>query len=343
MSKRPTQKDVGRLAGVSRATVSYVINNRAGGTVRISETTRRRVWDAVEELGYQPNVTARSLRTRRTQLMAVMVPDLTNPFYPLLIRGAQMIAHEQDYQILVYDCDDRSECELAFVDAMLRRWVDGVILIAFHLKADDIARLTKDGIQVVQVISAGESAGLSGVDVVVPEERMAIFELVRYLTNSGHRRIAHLAGRQDTPPGRVRLQGYREALAEFGVPYDESLVRHGTFRSEGVEDLVLSLFPHPKREDHPTALFAANDVMAIEAIRVLGRHGWQVPEEVAVCGFDNIPEAEVVVPSLTTVDQDPQFMGREAAELLLERLDSQEPVQTRNVATPCRLVIRRSA
>lgn len=343
MSRRPTQEDVARLAGVSRATVSYVINKRTGGNVRISEETRRRVLEAVEELGYQLNVTARSLRTQRTQLMAVMVPDLTNPFYPLLIRGAQAIAEEQDYDILVYDCDDRPAREQAFVDAMLRRWVDGVILIAFHLKAEDVARLTQAGIQVVQVISAGESVGLAGVDVVVPEERGAIFELVRYLTSSGHRRIAHLAGRQDTPPGKVRLQGYREALAEIGIAYDESLVRYGTFRREGIEDLILSLFPQPKREGHPTALFAANDVMAIEAIRVLTRRGWRVPEDVAVCGFDNIPEAEVVVPSLTTVDQDPQFMGRRAAELLLERLDSQEPVKTRDVATPCRLVIRRSA
>lgn len=343
MSKRPTQEDVARLAGVSRATVSYVINKRTGGNVRISEETRRRVLEVVEELGYQLNVTARSLRTQRTQLMAVMVPDLTNPFYPLLIRGAQAIAEEQDYDILVYDCDDRPVREQAFVDAMLRRWVDGVILIAFHLKAKDVARLTQAGIQVVQVISAGESVGLAGVDVVVPEERIAIFELVRYLTSNGHRRIAHLAGRQDTPPGKVRLQGYREALAEFGIPYDESLVRYGIFRREGVEDLILSLFPQPKSEGYPTALFAANDVMAIEAIRVLTRQGWRVPEDVAVCGFDNIPEAEVVVPSLTTVDQDPQFMGRRAAELLLERLDSQEPVKTRDVATPCRLVIRRSA
>ena len=114
----PTQEDVARLAGVSRATVSYVINDQRGGNVRISDETRRRVLEAVEQLGYQPNVTARSLRTRRTQLLAVMVPDLTNPFYPLLIRGAQASTDEQDYQILVYDSNDRPAKEQAFIEGM---------------------------------------------------------------------------------------------------------------------------------------------------------------------------------------------------------------------------------
>ncbi|HWQ12836.1 MAG TPA: LacI family DNA-binding transcriptional regulator, partial [Roseiflexaceae bacterium] len=221
----PTQEDVARLAGVSRATVSYVINGRSGGKVRISEETRRRVQEAARQLGYQPDAAARSLRTGRTRLLAVMVPDLTNPFYPLLIRGAQAVVEEHDYEIVIYDTIDRPEHEQAFIDVMLRRRVDGVILVAFHLEAEDVARLTQAGVRVVAV--GGRLRG-AGVDTVATRERAAAIEAVRHLLARGHRRIAHLAGPQDTPPGRVRLQGYREALEAAGIGYDEALVRYGS-------------------------------------------------------------------------------------------------------------------
>ncbi len=337
---RPTQDDVARQAGVSRAVVSYVINGRTGGNVRISEETRGRVLAAVQELGYQPNVAARSLRTHRTQLLAVMVPDLTNPFYPLLIRGAQAVAEPHDYHILVYDTNDTPAREHAFVDAMLRRYVDGAILVAFHLETEDVERLLGSGIRLVEI---GGRPRPAGVDIVAVRERHAVRELMRYLISRGHQRIAHLAGPPDTPPGRVRLEGYREALAEAGLPYDESIVRYGSFRREGVADLVSSLFPRPGRNGHPTALFAANDLMAIQAIHTLTRLGWDVPGDVAVCGFDNLPEAEVVVPSLTTIDQEAQLTGQRAVELLLERLRSEGPVEGRKESIPYRLVIRDSA
>jgi LacI family transcriptional regulator len=338
---RPTQKDVARLAGVSRATVSYVINKRSGGKVQITEETRHRVLEAIDELGYRPNVAARSLRTQQTQLLAVMVSDLTNAFYPLLIRGAQAVAHEHDYQILVYDCNDNPTHEHTFIDRMLRWRVDGIIMVPFHLEVEDVARLTQAGIHVVTVTGKGSHVG--GDDNVQPEEGKAILELMRYLASRGHRRIAHLAGRQDTPPGRIRLQGYRKALAKIGIPYDESLVCFGDFHCEGIEELIHSLFPSTKHKEHPTAIFAANDIMAVEAIRALTRHGWRVPQDVAVCGFDNIPEAEMIAPTLTTIDQFPQAMGQRAAELLMDRLHSSEPIEAREVTTPCRLVIRESA
>jgi LacI family transcriptional regulator len=336
---RPTQQDVARLAGVSRAVVSYVINNQTSGKIRISDDARRRVLQAVKELGYQPNVTARSLRTNRTQLLAVMVPDLTNPFYPLLIRGAQAAAEREDYQILVYDTNDTAAREQIFVEIMLRRRVDGVILVAFHLETSDVERMLRAGVQVAAV---GGRPRPEGVDIVAPRERLAVHEVMRHLISRGHRRIAHLAGAADTPPGRVRLQGYREALSEAGIPYDESLVLQGTFGRDGVAELVSSCFVPSADAACPTALFAANDVMAIEAMRTLARLGRRIPGDVAVCGFDNIPEAEFVVPSLTTVDQDAQMLGQRAAEFLLERLADRAPAEARHVNTPYRLVVRES-
>ncbi|HMP38892.1 MAG TPA: LacI family DNA-binding transcriptional regulator [Roseiflexaceae bacterium] len=303
-----TQEDVARLAGVSRATVSYVLNGQSGGKVRISDETRQRVLAAIEQLGYQPDAAARSLRTGRTQLLAVMVPDLTNPFYPLLIRGAQQRAEEHGYEILVYDTNDRAVREEAFVNTMLRRRVDGVILVSFHLD-----------------IRAAAAAA----------------EAIRHLIERGHRRIAHLAGPYDTPPGKVRLQGYREALEAAAIDYDEQLVRYGSFQREGVADLALQLLQ--VAAPPPTAIFAANDVMAIEVIRTLTHRGVRIPEDVAVVGFDNIPEADLVVPSLTTVGQDAQALGEQAAALLLERLAGEDAAELRHISMPFRLIIRESA
>jgi LacI family transcriptional regulator len=337
---RPTQADVARLAGVSRATVSYVINNRSGGKVQITDDTRRRVLDAIGQLGYQPNAAARSLKTQQTQLLAVMVPDLTNPFYPLLIRGAQVAADEQDYQILVYDSNDSPDREQKFVDAMLRRRVDGMILVAFHLQVADVARLTDAGIRVVAV---GGRLRQAQVDVVATRERRAVHELMNHLLEKGHRRIAHLAGPQDTAAGEVRWRGYRESLLAAGLPYDEALVRYGSFHGDEVADLVMSLFDQVDPADRPTAIFVANDVMAIEVIRTLTRQGRCIPEEVAVCGFDNIPGAELVMPALTTVGQDPQTLGQRATELLLDRLETDEPIDVRHVSVPYQLIIRESS
>ncbi|MDI7278150.1 MAG: LacI family DNA-binding transcriptional regulator [Anaerolineae bacterium] len=339
-NRRPTQEDVAREAGVSRAVVSYVINNRSGGNVRISEETRQRVLTIVERLGYQPNVNARSLRTRKTQLIAVLVPDLTNPFYPHMIRGIQAAVEGSDYQIVVYDSDDSPARERAFVHTMLRRHVDGVVLVSFHLDARDVQRLTRAGTRAVAI---GGRLRMADIDVVATRERPAAQEIVRYLITRGHRRIAHLAGPQDTPPGQVRLRGYREALAEAGISYDEALVRYGTFKAEGVADLVNSAFASCAPADRPTALFAANDLMAIEAMRALGRLGLRVPDDVAVCGFDNIPAAELVNPPLTTIGQDCQRMGYQAGELLLDRLSGRAASEPRRVSVPYRLIVRDSS
>ena len=332
-----TQEDVARLAGVSRATVSYVLNNQSGGKVRISDETRQRVQEAIRQLGYQPDAAARALRTGRAQLLAVMVPDLTNPFYPLLIRGAQRQAEAGGYELLVYDTADRADRERTFVDTMLRRRVDGVMLVAFHLEESDVARLRAANIQVAAV---GGRLRTSAVDLIATPERAAVAEEIAHLVARGHRRIAHLAGPQETPPGRARFRGYRSGLENAAIPFDEALVRFGGFGREGVEAMIESLFAGDALA--PTAIFAANDVVAIAALRALARRGLHVPNDVAVCGFDNIPEAEVVSPALTTVAHDAQAHGERAAALLLERLASDVPFEPRRILMPFQLIVRES-
>ncbi len=336
--KRPTLRDVAEQAHVSVTTASQVVNDRSGGNIRISDETRERVWSAVRALGYTPNASARSLRTRRTNLLAVLVPDIANPFYPQLIRGVQQIATEHGYDLLVYDADDHPQREKAFVEAILRRQVDGVVMVPFYLGDDDVERIAQANIAVA--VMSGAQSQISGVDVLKVDHTTALSAMLRHLIARGHRRIAHISGTLDNIAGAGRLAGYCQVLEEAGIPCDERLVAIGNFRAECVPALIDHLFANGQQP--PTAVFAANDVMAIAAIHALQRRGLRVPEDVAVCGYDNIPEAATVIPALTTVDQKMQEEGRMLARLVVERLASPARLKERAIPFEFGLVLRDS-
>ena len=345
--RRVTQSDVARHAGVSRFTVSCVINNRMGGNVRISPETRQRVLDAIDHLGYKPNIVARSLRTSKTKLLAVLVPDIANPFYPLFIRGVEKVVSSQGYDILILDANEMPEREHFLIDKALQRLVDGLIMIPFYLAPGDLEPLSEADTPIVMVHGeeqAKEFCHLPNIIQIVPDERQGVLDLMDHLISRGHRRIAHLAGPQNTPPGRIRCKYYRQALETHGIPYDDSLVTFGTFKSENTSQQVTALFARSAGSEQPTALFAANDLMAVEAIQTLKRMGKHIPQDVAVVGFDNIPEANIVVPGLTTVDNDPMEIGLRAGHRLLAQLEEPASAETsRCESTPCKLVLRESA
>jgi len=336
---RSTLKDVALHAGVSITTVSQVVNNSTGGNIRISQETRDRVWQAVRALGYTPNASARSLRTRKTNLLAVLVPDIANPFYPQLIRGVQDVAAEHGYDLLVYDADDRPQREKAFVEAILRRQVEGVAMVPFYLQREDIERITQANIAVAVMTSTPPP--MPGVDVLQVDDTHALSAMLQHLIDKGHRRIAHLSGVLGTIAGDCRLAGYRRALQNAGIPYDENLVCYGNFRADCVPGLLDQLFAQA-REEPPTAIFAANDAMAIAAIYDLMRRGLRVPDDIAVCGYDNIPEAGTMIPALTTIDQHMQQEGRMLARLLIERLESKNKLDERALPLEFHLEIRNS-
>ncbi len=335
---RPTLRDVARHAGVSVTTVSQVVNGRTGGNIRISDETRQRVWEAVNALGYTPNASARSLRTRRTALLAILVPDIANPFYPQLIRGLQEVASTHAYDLLVYDADDCPRREHAFVEAILRRQVDGVAMIPFYLHREDMERMTRAGIAVA--IMSGEPSSIPGVDVLKVSDADALSAMIGHLIGKGHRRIAHFSGKIDTFAGKSRLERYRHALASAGIAYDDDLVYYGNFRADCVPGLVDALLS--KSAPPPTAIFAANDVMAIAAIHELTRRGLRVPADIAVCGYDNIPEAATMIPALTTIDQNMLYEGRTLARFLVERIESETKLAERVVPFEFQLVLRDS-
>jgi LacI family transcriptional regulator len=313
--RRPTQADVAKLASVSQATVSYVLNGNSA--ISVPEATRQRILGAVNELGYVPNGAARSLRTQRTSTIAAVIPDITNPFYPAFERGVQEVAEAGGYDLIVYNTGGVAEKERRCLRPLLERNVALVRLEAVK-KGVSSLDLPFDNLYVDNV-AASRAA-------------------VEHLIGRGHERIGMISG--GSGPGQARVSGYRAALAAHRLPPDEALVRDGDFSAYGGHHAMQSFLdePHP-----PTAVFAANDVMAMGALVALREAGLRVPEDVAVVGFDDVPVAGLITPRLTTVAQFQENLGVRAAEMLLERLDGTAPEHGRSEEMPYELIVRESA
>lgn len=306
-----TQKDVARAAGVSQATVSLVLNGV--GTESIPEKTVKRVLGAAESLGYRPNRLAQALRTNRTMTLACIIPDITNPFYPSLVRGVLTVAENAGYDVITVNTDGVYDRELHFLDLALQGRVDGVIGVFFGLTIPDFKPLVEQDIPVVRLEVSIKSGGSLAVDDIFIDNFSAANDLTQFLIDKGHTKIAMIAGRGG--PQSVRVQGYWAALEKAALAPDVQLV--DAFTEEGGLFATNELLNNKNR---PTAIIAANDLMAIGALQSLKQQEISVPDEIAVAGFDDIPAAQLVSPSLTTVSQFQQDLGVEAANTLLERL-----------------------
>ena len=312
---RATQKDVARAAGVSQATVSMVLS---GGAPAIPAETWERITKAARDLGYVPNRAAQALRTNRTMTIACIVPDITNPFYPALIRGIQSVTDAISYDVVSVNTDGSPERERHFLDWFRQGRVDGVIGVFFTLRAKDFKPLVDAGMPVVRVESSKKRGGDIAIDDIYVDSRAAACKVTKYLIGRGHQRIAMVAGRGG--PQGVRIEGYREALAEAGI--EPHVVVDEEFSEVGGTRAAQTILAGGYR---PTAIFAANDLMAIGVMQALRERGIEIPREVAVVGFDDISAARLVTPPLTTVAQFQDRMGARAAEILLARLKGNSP------------------
>lgn len=336
--RKPTQDDVAKLAEVSQAAVSYVLNG--SNSVNLPTGTRQRILDAACELNYVPNNAARTLRTRKTLTIAGVIPDITNPFYPWFERGIQDVAASHGYDLITYNTDGHAENERKALRLARQGRVDGLIFTAFHVSVDDLRPLVDDGLAVVVLGPSGQGWPEAGIDSLAIDNVAAARTAVEHLLAGGHVRIAMIAGVAGTPPRELRVRGYREALTAHDVPAEERLIRTGEFTEEGGYEATIELL---RLSPRPTAIFAANDLMAIGALRALREAGVAVPEEMAVVGFDDIPAAAHVHPALTTVAQFPHPLGRSAAELLFDRLLGRTTGPGRHREMPFELVRRESS
>jgi LacI family transcriptional regulator len=348
--KRPTQVDVARLAGVSRATVSYVVNGLTDGRVPISEETCQRVLDAVAELGYEPDARAQALRSGRTKAIGLIIPDIRNPHYWDTADGVEQEARASGYHLLLSSADLNPEYGKEIFKDLSGRRMDGLILMgAFVFQSEEaqhtLTQLIKRRFPIVRL---GEHPDT---DCVVSAYDEATREVISHLLSLQHRRIGFIYGilpHQNSPPtaglpteyegGPDRLLPYQDSLQAAGLPVDQELiVTCGPTIEDGYQ-AALQLLKLPSR---PTALIAINDLLAIGALRAARDSGLHVPTDLSLASYDDILVAKYLVPRLTTVSKDPVRWGREGAKLLLARI--QEPNRPRQrVDVPARLIIRES-
>jgi LacI family transcriptional regulator len=325
-----TIKDVAREASVSVATVSRVFN----GAAVVRAETAQRIRDVAASLRYAPHGGARSLITNRTSTLGVLLPDLYGEFFSELIHGIDVTARREGYHILVSrSWEGRTEVEEAM--RAMRGRVDGVLLMSPHIDADSLLNIPP-ALPVVLLCSPSHGPG---VDSVIIENYRGAKEMVRHLTSLGHRRIAIIKGAAGNYDAAERLRGYRAALKEAGIEPDRELERDGDFTEAGGFAATIDLLASSPR---PTAIFAANDSMAIGALSALRESRVSVPGEMAVGGFDDIPLARYMDPPLSSVRVAIADLGARAVEALLRGIAHKNEHAPRRDRVSTELVIRRS-
>lgn len=315
----PTIHDVAIRAGVSAATVSRVLNDNGA----VSEDLARRVRAAIEELDYRPNGVARNLRRRASSVWGLIISDIGNPFFTALVRGVEDAAHEAGYSLVLCNSDDELGKEQRYVQIALAEQMAGVIVTPSSEADTDLTPLIRRGVPVVAV---DRRLHRHDVDTVVGDNVRGARLATEHLLASGARRIACITGPVQTTTAQERLQGYSQALAAAGLDVDRTLVREENFREDGGYHGAESLLGLPVR---PDALFVANNLMTVGAIEALTDAGVDVPGDLLVVGFDDIPWARLTRPQLTTIAQPTYEMGQYAGRMLAERLaGSTERVRT---------------
>jgi LacI family transcriptional regulator len=329
-----TMRDVAKAAKVSQSTVSRVLNGANGG-IPISDDTKQRVLEAVEQLGYYPNLYAGSLRGLKTQMLAMMVADIANPFYHPMVRAVQDAARARGYDVMLSNTDHMREAELYFCNSIIRRQVDGVILAPYHLTAVDIERLIdRTGVAVAAV---GQHVDHSQVDVVFGSDDVATSKTTAWLINDKkHTRIGFIGVTDKFAAGFRRRCAFQAALAEAKLEMPPEYFQEGDWSFDSGLAAMATLLSLPSP---PTAVFVLNDLMAIGAIEAVRQRGLHIPKDIAIVGFDDIPASSWVFPKLTTVAQYPDEMGRVLATAVFERLDGFDGAG-RRYEVPCRLVER---
>ncbi|MEZ4712536.1 MAG: LacI family DNA-binding transcriptional regulator [Caldilineaceae bacterium] len=333
-----TMRDVAKMANVSQSTVSRVLN-RSTSTIPIGESTRLKVLEAVRELGYHPNLHAGSLRGQKTRLIAMMIADIANPFYQAMARAVQDVAHARRYDVLVVNSDHLQQNERLFCESMIRRPVDGIIVVPYHLTEDDLDELiVRTGASVVVL---GQHINHPQIDTVGCDDESATYDAIRWLIETkGHRRIGFVGVQPAFPPGKRRYDAYARAMQEAQLPIPPEYIKVGDWQVESGQRAMCELL---QLAEPPTAVFACNDHMAIGALLKAQEMGMRVPEEVAIVGFDDIPAASWVRPNLTTIAQYPADIGRQLAKAVFERIDGITAGERRLFDVPCRLIERESA
>jgi LacI family transcriptional regulator len=325
----PTIKDVARRAGVSASSVSRFLR---GERVRNAGPIQQ----AVDELGFRPSPLARSLKSGLTQHVALVVPDVSNPFFAEVVKGSEAVSRRAGYNILLVNTDESVEREHEVMAALAGR-VDGIILAPATERAEAVADLRRAGAPIVFLDR--ELEGNETFDCVLVDNAGGARLAAEHLIELGHERIGLISGPLDTTPGRGRHEGFVDALAESDIELSPSYVQIADFREEGGYQATLRLLA---AEPPPSAVFAANNFMSIGALRALDTLGVTMPDELSFVGFDDLKLAELLKPSLTVVSRPTEEQGALAMRLLLDRLGGKDNTPPRRIVLETKLTVRGS-
>jgi LacI family transcriptional regulator len=328
-SPRATIRDVAARAGVSVATVSKVINQRYG----VAAATNARVLAVIEELGYEASLVAQSLRNHRTNVIGILVADI-EPFSTELLKGAADAIRGTGFELVVYSAGGRTSDHVGWEKRYLSR-LSGTLIDGAVLVTPTVTDVQYDA----PIVAVDPHTGPSDLVTIDSDNLRGGRLATAHLLELGHRRIGMLTGRPDLQSAQLRENGYRQALAEAGVPVDPGIIEVGAYDSEIAVEAAHRLISATER---PTAVFAANDISAIATIEAASQLGLRVPDDLSVVGFDNVPESALCTPPLTTVDQPIREMGRRAIELLVQLIRGEQP-DSRHITLETNLVVRQSA
>ncbi|MDO9464533.1 MAG: LacI family DNA-binding transcriptional regulator [bacterium] len=329
--------DVAKKAGVCHGTVSRCLNNKG----YVKKETRRRIERAAKKLKYTPNYTAQVLITKKTQIIGVLIPDISNPFYPPVTKGVYDTVKKSGYHIILGNSYNELEEENSILKSFLFRGVDGIIFICTEKKEEEstsqiLEEFIKRDIPIVLIQRDGVNLS---VDRIFINNIKGAYEATLHLIDIGHNRIGFISGATKSISSRERKEGYRKALLKHNLLIDRNLVlEKGLGKEGGYEGMKQFL----KMEHPPTAVFAVNDVIAMGAMMAIKERGKKIPEDIALVGFDDIYPSAILNPSLTTVSQPKYEQGRLAAQLLVRRMTGDKDCFPENITLDTRLVIRES-
>lgn len=321
-----TIKEIAQRAGVSIGTVSNVLNDLP--TVR--EAARKRVRKAIEELGYRPSLLGRALRKDKTNMIVMIVPDITNPFFPGAVRGAEDVAFQNDFRLVLCNSDNDFAKEATYMHEMRTYRPSGLIIVPSDLSkgTDEAKAYLKDGAGVVYMDRI--PAKWTG-DSVTSDHEKGAYEATQHLIRLGHTRIATIAGPHTGTSARARLQGFMRAMDEAKLRVRKGYVQEADFNKAAGHEKALVLLRQSVR---PTAIFAANDLIAFGVLAAMREEGLHCPEDVSLIGFDNLDDSDATVPTLSTVDQFAYQLGARAAHTVIDRARGNEGPARKIVLQP---------
>jgi DNA-binding LacI/PurR family transcriptional regulator len=326
--KKATVYTVAEHASVSIATVSRTL----AGNPKVAPETRQRVLQAIEDLNFEPNPSARRLAYQKTDTIALVFPDISGPYYSAVIRGVEREAGNYDYNVLIYGTHGKEDGGHFFRSLISK--VDGMIIMARSIGEERLVSLHRQGLPLALLSRPVESITC---DTVAVDNQGGAANAAAHLISHGHRRIALISGPQDSPASQERMLGYRKAIRDAGLSLPTDLVSYGNFQSESgyaAMGQILSTVPRP------SAVLAANDEMALGAMEFAREQGFQIPDDMAIIGFDDIQVAALLRPALTTVRQPMERLGERAFQLLNARLNGNGTDAYQNEILPTRLIVR---